>query len=121
MGDERSVTPAVIGTHPDDALAHLARMHAATRPAADAAHSADARASMIAAAASVVAGLSLSGAALMMDASKWPQSMWVRGLFGAALMLSVGCFLGAAVVSVRVHRLGWPLSGMVQRGTATAH
>jgi hypothetical protein len=97
--------------HPvtDDGWARLQRAHDINRPAAEESRTADQRASLIAAVASLAASLSLTGATLILDENALDRPSWVRWWFGLVLVLSVGLFVLAAILSLRVHLERRPL------------
>ncbi|UQU61681.1 hypothetical protein COUCH_21805 [Couchioplanes caeruleus] len=105
--------PAAPGTtvHPvtDEGWARLQRAHAVNQPATEESRTADQRAGLIAAVASLAASLSLTGATLILDETALDRPSWVRWWFGLILVLSVTLFVLAAIMSLRVHLERRPL------------
>ena len=110
--EKRSATgdDSLTGAHQasDQALLRLMRAHSLNQPATDEARSADQRATVIAAVASLAASLSPAGATLLLDEGKLIRPLGVRIAFGVALLLAVLCFLIAAILALGVHRRKWP-------------
>jgi hypothetical protein len=83
----------------DSAKASLDFVQAIAQSAKDRADAADRRATTVTSSAAIAASLTLSGASLLLDDSKWIDAQGLRVAFGVALCLTSAFFVFAALVA----------------------